>query len=531
MNTAIILSAGQPKNSNFSGVHDSMIPINGVPVINHIINSLSIQKIGFFIVVLNYKDKESAHYLEFLRKKHNIAIKIVTSKFNKGPGNSLLLALKHVPESTKKIIINLGDTIILNQKKLEGTYLVVKDELPETKIDTWAYFDKGEILDKPSSLPNSCKVVCGFYQLDNVAFLNKIAGSLNNHEKLEISNVLNKYYENNSPRLISEKDNWMDLGHDELYHKAKVKLMKLRFFNSLIYDSFNGTITKKSSNITKLKQELDWYVNIPQPVKIFAPRLVKSSKNSYTIEYYNYSSLSDILLFGRLELHQWNSVLNKLLDFLKFLGSVKKVKLTKKDYQDIFVTKTENRISLLIKDFDEEIINFEEIIINNATYKNPLKFINDKFLKKLADRIYLKGIKSIIHGDMCFSNILYDLNSNIFKIIDPRGKFGNSVIGGEQYYDLAKLRHSISGDYDYIVSDLFILTQNKNRFEKGVLKNNFELKQLFDNKLKKKGYNLEIIKNIEMLLFLSMIPLHKDSKSRQKMMYLRFVELYWEIYK
>ena len=134
---------------------------------------------------------------------------------------------------------------------------------------------------------------------------------------------------------------------------------------------------------------------------------------------------------------------------------------------------------------------------------------------------------AIIHGDFCFSNILYDPAAQIARLIDPRGSFGKAGIYGDPRYDLAKLRHSIAGSYDYIVSDLFRLQQQGNSFESSLFRNPVqdELCAFFDRKVSLLGYRIEDIRLIEALLFFSMLPLHRDHPGRQKMMFLRGLEI------
>ena len=67
---------------------------------------------------------------------------------------------------------------------------------------------------------------------------------------------------------------------------------------------------------------------------------------------------------------------------------------------------------------------------------------------------------SIIHGDLCFANIMVDSNFSFIKVIDPRGKFGTYDIYGDFRYELAKLFHSVDGKYDFIIKDLFDLDYN-----------------------------------------------------------------------
>ena len=65
---------------------------------------------------------------------------------------------------------------------------------------------------------------------------------------------------------------------------------------------------------------------------------------------------------------------------------------------------------------------------------------------------------SIMHGDFCFSNILYDFKSQSIKVIDPRGLSGDGKeqsIYGDLRYDVAKLAHSVIGKYDFIIAGRF----------------------------------------------------------------------------
>lgn len=116
----------------------------------------------------------------------------------------------------------------------------------------------------------------------------------------------------------------------------------------------------------------------------------------------------------------------------------------------------------------------------------------------------------------------------MFKLIDPRGRLNaEATIYGDPRYDIAKLRHSVCGLYDFIVQGLFNISEKYKSFEYKVLttRDYSVLEEIFDSLTIQNGYNPRDIKFIEGLLFLSMIPLHKDNFNRQKMFYLRAVEL------
>ena len=105
-------------------------------------------------------------------------------------------------------------------------------------------------------------------------------------------------------------------------------------------------------------------------------------------------------------------------------------------------------------------------------------------------------------------------------------------IYGDIKYDLAKLRHSFSGHYDFIVSDLFKIEEPaEGQYFYSVYTEDYheQIAKYFDEALSKKGYNLWEIKFIESLLFLSMLSLHTNNPARQKAMYVTGVRLLNEL--
>ena len=170
------------------------------------------------------------------------------------------------------------------------------------------------------------------------------------------------------------------------------------------------------------------------------------------------------------------------------------------------------------------------ILVNGKTYKNIRIF--KKELNQLIEKLIQTVHPTVMHGDYCFSNILFDTNSFLCKLIDPRGRLHEQTVYGDPRYDIAKLRHSVVGGYDYAVHGLFHLTEKENNF---TVSNDYppfqhKLMTYFDKLTVQFGYKLEEIKLIEALLFTSMIPLHKDSMKRQKLFYLKAVHKINELF-
>ena len=77
-----------------------------------------------------------------------------------------------------------------------------------------------------------------------------------------------------------------------------------------------------------------------------------------------------------------------------------------------------------------------------------------------------KSLFIVYSWRFCFSNILTERNDVgiSIKLIDPRGKFGKYFNKGDIYYDLAKIRHSLNGGYEYLIYDKFKISKLKNNY-------------------------------------------------------------------
>ena len=177
----------------------------------------------------------------------------------------------------------------------------------------------------------------------------------------------------------------------------------------------------------------------------------------------------------------------------------------------------------------KEIFRENFILINGKEFKN-WSMLKDEIRIKIDD-LYEKEDNCLIHGDLCFSNILYDSKNKNFKLIDPRGKWGQGI-SGDIKYDIAKIRHSVVGGFDTITNGLYSATYDKKdgvKFDIYQPKNYQLICQKLDSKIKQR-WNLDEVKMIEGLLFISMLPLHKDNLERQLVLYSTGIQRLNEIF-
>ena len=310
-----------------------------------------------------------------------------------------------------------------------------------------------------------------------------------------------------------------------------------RAYNSFTINSVQGTITKVSPE-SRLGDEINYYKSLPQSTSILFPRIVNSQvtdgDNVLELEYYAYPTLGEILLNEKFDKNLWKNIVSALNDTLNLFSQTQISGDFSNHTNAMYLTKTKHY-------YDELVNNFEKFsIISKHKYLtlNGVKYLNFDFIwDSIKDIINSKLISletlNIIHGDFCFSNIMYGFNpktnTSVIKCIDPRGSFGNKGIYGDPLYDIAKLMHSYEGGYEYFINDKFFYTQNPelNEFNWAFDNDNLhKVKEVFEE------YSLftsPLPKLIQGLIFIGMCSRHYDSEARQTVMYLTGIKLLNEI--
>jgi dTDP-glucose pyrophosphorylase len=528
---ALILCGGDINISDLPIVtnrSNTMIPVNGRPVIGWILEDLLKKGFTKAVLVLRFDNSRLFNYVTWvLGQRIDVQFAFVQ------PGGTILHSLLsglEMVQPDKGVHIVLGDTLIQDTLPAQSDFVFSGSfENPQDwclvqtneKGFATGYYDKKIITEE------GLQALAGVYSLSDIVLLKRVVKERIEAGSKEISSVLIAYGKHN-PIYVEPTKSWYDFGHIYYFNLARQKLLQSRYFNSLTIDPLRGTITKTSEKSEKLTDELNWYKALPEKLKMFCPRLeeVDDGKQvTITQEYYGYPNLAELYVFGDLALTVWKKALQRLMDiqslFRKEQGSVQAY-----DVWEMYHVKTVHRLEELSQQPGwRERLQQDTLSINGKSYKNyhQLEKPIEIALKKLRESV--SG--SIIHGDYCFSNILYDLNSQVVRLIDPRGSFGKQKMYGDPRYDIAKLRHSISGLYDYIIADLFKVEEKNTEYKFEVVEPEVYslLVRYFDTLIQNYGYTPDEIRLIEGLLFISMVPLHRDSPNRQLAMYLTGIQI------
>lgn len=455
-------------------------------------------------------------------------INYVVQENPQGPLHAFQLCEKYI---TKPTLLLLGDTLCETNLDYSYDWLGYMNITDHSHsrwclIKTDSKEEVQELIDKPDYTPETNKVLIGLYNFRDPQLLKQALSQ--NYQKirgeLQLSSMINFYISKRKMKGILIRS-WMDTGTLQDYNETLKKNLTGRHFNRFQIDEL-GTLTKTSS-YSKLQSEIKWLKKISndQTLSPLIPKFYSSSVNgdeiSYKIEYLNGISLAEYFMFYDIKDSNWTYIFNRFLKACNLMWK-KKAPRTAPNIKDLakymYLDKTLERI----KKWERKDIMRENIINCNGE-----KFYSfNKLLEPLKERIN-KLIEtspkfySIIHGDPCFSNVLYFPNNSTFKLLDPRGNFGVDTIYGDCRYDIAKTRHCYHGLYDYITQGLYELKEiSPNCFEYNLLTNNLLSPAIFDEIIVQQGYDINDIELIEGLLFISMIPLHSEDKKAQIMYYL-----------
>ena len=530
MRRKIILSAGRlsPSDNSFAVVSsEGLNPICGKPSIFWCLGSVG--DLSAAKIVIDGENERLASYLSY--SFPDLKCERVKSE---SILQTLLLSLQDI-ESDCEVSIILGDTcsdddidklapdVLLSSPNVkDSSRWCIADVLPNGGIR--GFWDK--------CASASGEALIGVYCLSSAFLLRRSAQAALESGAKNLSDAFALYMKNR-PLVARRTKYWVDLGHVSGEAEARKKFMtqSAREFNSLSVIDNLGILEKESSDVQKLRNEWCWYKSLPPEISVLAPRIFNFEDCGkfarLTMELYGYPNLSEMLLYGGASYEEWCKIIDSLFCVRKFLNSYSRALLSGRDLSRIYVEKTESRLARTRESDDfRAIMELEKISINSSEYENlPLL---SGFVRSSIEDMLLKPVKSaVIHGDYCLSNILFDATHYIFKLVDPRGSFSCTGIYGDPRYDVAKLRHSIVGRYDFIVGGLFRLSQEKQgAFHMDVAELPFSgrLDSYFDSVAEQNSYNLREIKLIEALLFLTMIPLHSDVPARQMAFYLTAIK-------
>ena len=491
--------------SEFGKLPPAMLPVKNKRLYEHQLALFPNEHIKVLSLPVSYTLTEYD-----AKRLDELTVKVIHVPDNLTLGESVVYVLNVLSQYSEHLKILHGDTLFSKLPEERDGYTVSTSDIDYA----WSKTD------------NDLEVMTGFFAFSNQSLLiRKIT-----EKGYRFIDGVRAYGEDLSLKKIQSSD-WLDFGLVNSYYRSISKMTTERAFNNLLVDRYS--LTKSSKEVRKILAEANWLKSLPNEMKHYAPAIWESGEKDgvgyYTIEYYYLSSLANLFVFGKNPDFVWKDIINACIEYIndeaKYIPEHAEEIAIGND--DLYAPKTKLRLDKYAAQTGLDLSH--EWVLNGIKVPSLKQIIEET--NALITKKEIKFV-CLMHGDFCFSNILYDFKSMSIRVIDPRGidSKGNNSIYGDLRYDVAKLAHSVLGMYDFIIGGMFHYEQKEEYditfgFEKNDLLASI---QAYFNTQSFAGYTLEQLSTYPILihLFLSMLPLHNDNPARQKAFLANALRLY-----
>ena len=453
---------------------------------------------------------------------HNNNVTLLLTPGELGLGQALVACLNLLDEPLgTSLHLLFGDTLFANVP--EGDDILAVSEAQSNYA--WSSVNH-DCIDWATGTENVSNVVSGYFKFSEPR---KLIRNIT-QEKWDFIKGISRYKQEVGLSQIEVKD-WYDFGHVNTYYHSKAAFTTQRSFNELLINP--RFIEKSSVKSQKIKAEANWFDSLPAMLKSYTPQYLghtesEKGKFSYRLEYLHNTALNELFVFSEMPNVIWSNILEHCLTFVQECESTTAPHgAIGQSLDQLFGAKTRERL-------EEFSVDKKFNLTDKWRFNHHLTIsIADMLTESEKHLPQNKTMSSLMHGDFCFSNILYDFRSNRIKTIDPRGitPAGDITIYGDTHYDIAKLSHSILGLYDWIVAGYHQTELDwDNRTIalsiSGEVKHKDTQSMFIEMVASKCGLSAINLYAMQLQLFLSMLPLHADDAYRQEGLFANVFRLY-----
>lgn len=431
-------------------------------------------------------------------------------------GQSIVYTINVCALAGESIAVLHGDTL-LRPLDLEPLDAVTIDDAAPSHYQWGVVRHSGDGLDvlpEKVSPDEGEAILTGYFSFSNPAFLVQEI-TRNGGDFLR---SLAKYTSAHTMQALRPAE-WFDFGHAGTYYRSRRRVTTEREFNSLSLT--RRSVIKTGSKRQKIEAEALWFETLPPSLRLYTPsyldRIEDEGSTSYSLEYLHLPTLADLGVFGRLRHHAWERIFAGCDEFLRACMSHRNESVHESDsHRGLYLAKTLTRL--------EEFARAEGVNLGASCRLNGHWLPSLEQMATIAASAIPEILPSqhcLVHGDFCFSNILYDSRADVVRVIDPRGldAEGRFSSFGDIRYDIGKLYHSAIGRYDHIIAGNYSVERRGNLEFDLELPKSFSIEVVEDVFARQSFGGLSVesagAPSIAILLFLSMLPLHSDDHRRQ----------------
>ena len=528
MTICIIMSAAfvnQELAAEFGPIPPAFLPVGSRPLYEHQCEALPGGAELHLTLPETFSPSPSDH-----RQLQQLGVAAIPLPDNLSLGEAVVAALNYIGHLDQPVHILHGDTIVRDIEwwardvvsvQAEGDdYAWAEVELVGDTISALRTVGTAEV-NGPERL-----IATGYFafesSLDLVRSITRARG--------DFIEGLNRYAKLHALKPLRTRQ-WLDFGHLQTFFRGRMIDTTARSFNTLKIDG--RTVRKSSNEAAKMYAESGWLRNVPAPIQVYSARLIESGTDAggtafYSTAYEYLPSATELFVFCSIGYSAWMRVIASCADFMTLCGECEGPGSSDDALRHLVGSKTTERLELFASQTGFAI----EASLSYLGHPMPSLAALAETLESGID--FSSGRReTVMHGDFCFSNILYDSRTRRIRVIDPRGHVsGRATIYGDIRYDLAKLGHSIIGRYDQIICNRYVLSGDGGS-DFGIAFDEAPHHRWLQSAYGElvidgtSAYGADI-RAIMISLFLSMLPLHADRPDRQRAFIANALRLHME---
>ncbi len=364
-------------------------------------------------------------------------------------------------------------------------------------------YQKTEFIEEPFTAYDGRKAVAALFP-DTESYLGYLNRIISGEKAWDAARSLKQGFPIEGVIDISEVSNFI---------RCLTGNLDSRYFNTLQGDAY--TLVKTSPNIEKIKKEYTYYTLLPEDMKhwFVMPFSYRETEReaSYSMERLHMTDVAVKWVHGSIGEEEFEKLMEK---YFYFFRSRHEKTCTEEEYRkaadELYREKVLRRVEQL-KGLD----GYQKIAAVLGSMGESIDSLTERYFalrEKVEKRCTYQHTLVLGHGDPCFSNTLYSRATETLKFIDPKGALTEEEMWTNPYYDVAKLSHSVCGDYDFFNSGMFDIKVSENfDFEIELPFDHAPYVRIFRDSAEKNGYDFLSVRLYEASLFLSMLPLHMDN--------------------
>lgn len=422
MRNLMILAGGQgTRLGPLTATHSkALVSVQQRPMLVHHITAFP--EAEHIVIVTNKETHRQVAELVMTAFGHmntGVNVKIVTQMSPKGPVDAIQCGLHYCEEGSATVVF--ADTLLedWDSFSVTGKRVAVTPNPMGRSFCWWSHEAqrwKDGVCDDPAA-----PIFIGLLNADDIDELRSVTDQTLRECVTEVFEVPMSELLNRWEPEQEFTPGWHDTGDVKALQKTRRSLFIHREKHQLELDD-RGILTKFGASTA----QKNFFNMLPYPAMTLFP-MIYDTVDELKMEFVDLPSLAELWLYQPGTMGMWKDLVRDLLHT---------VSDDLWDHSSDGVHASDSRAYAML--WEKPVARLKQV-----GEPDHLLLPLVPRLKKLCQSSCNR--QATIHGDLNFNNVLVSLPNGFFKLLDPRGEWGDTTGRGDFLYDIAKLRYSWHG--------------------------------------------------------------------------------------